>query len=167
MAGDFLCPDLSGFFCLERRHDLWKANCRSTEEYRRKRSGSWPVAWSTGRYNTIGLFRRCHHIESYILRILEKTGDAENLKEELGDLLLQVVMHARIAEEEGLFSMEDICRMHLRKHRSWLKQLAGERKTSRNNAEAFSMWTLGSGNAIFPYRYFWQRNQQILSWISW
>ncbi|MDY5664466.1 MAG: MazG nucleotide pyrophosphohydrolase domain-containing protein [Blautia sp.] len=49
---------------------------------------------------------------------MEKTGDAENLKEELGDLLLQVVMHAQIAEEEGLFSMEDICRMHLRKHRS-------------------------------------------------
>ena len=44
------------------------------------------------------------------INILEKTGDAENLKEELGDLLLQVVMHAQIAEEEGLFSMEDVCR---------------------------------------------------------
>ena len=42
------------------------------------------------------------------IRILEKTGNAENLQEELGDVLLQVVMHARIAEEEGLFSMEDV-----------------------------------------------------------
>lgn len=44
------------------------------------------------------------------INLLEETGDAENLKEELGDLLLQVVMHAQIAEEEGLFSLEDVCR---------------------------------------------------------
>lgn len=42
------------------------------------------------------------------INILEKTGEAENLKEELGDLLLQVVMHAAIAEEEGLFTMDDV-----------------------------------------------------------
>lgn len=42
------------------------------------------------------------------INILEKTGDAENLKEELGDLLLQVVMHAQIAEEENLFTIEDV-----------------------------------------------------------
>ena len=40
--------------------------------------------------------------------VLEKTGNAENLKEELGDLLLQIVMHAQIAEEEGLFTMDDV-----------------------------------------------------------
>ncbi|MCP1111034.1 MazG family protein [Lachnospiraceae bacterium PF1-21] len=42
--------------------------------------------------------------------ILTDTGNADNLKEELGDLLLQVVMHARIAEEEGLFTMDDVIR---------------------------------------------------------
>ena len=42
------------------------------------------------------------------INILESTGNAENLKEELGDLLLQVVMHAQIAEEEGLFALEDV-----------------------------------------------------------
>ncbi len=31
------------------------------------------------------------------------------LCEELGDLLLQVVFHARIAQEEGAFSVEDVC----------------------------------------------------------
>lgn len=35
--------------------------------------------------------------------ILRETGRAENLKEELGDLLLQVVFHAQLAQEEGLF----------------------------------------------------------------
>ncbi|SEF57245.1 tetrapyrrole methylase family protein / MazG family protein [Eubacterium ruminantium] len=42
------------------------------------------------------------------INILEKTGDAENLKEELGDLLLQVMFHAVIAEEEGLFTFDDV-----------------------------------------------------------
>ena len=42
------------------------------------------------------------------INILEQTGDPENLKEELGDLLMQVVMHARIAEEEGYFTMDDV-----------------------------------------------------------
>ena len=44
------------------------------------------------------------------INILEKTGSAENLKEELGDLLLQVVMHAQIAKEEGLFDLEDVAK---------------------------------------------------------
>lgn len=42
------------------------------------------------------------------IRIYEKTGGWENLREELGDVLLQVVMHACIAQEEGLFTMEDV-----------------------------------------------------------
>ncbi len=42
------------------------------------------------------------------INILEKTGNAENFKEELGDLLLQVMFHAVMAEEEGLFTFEDV-----------------------------------------------------------
>ena len=42
------------------------------------------------------------------INILDQTGDPENLKEELGDLLMQVVLHARIAEEEGYFTMDDV-----------------------------------------------------------
>lgn len=37
-------------------------------------------------------------------------GDFENLREELGDLLLQVVMHACLAEESGHFDLEDVAR---------------------------------------------------------
>ena len=44
------------------------------------------------------------------INILEETGDPENLKEELGDLLLQVMFHAVIAEEEGLFTFQDVAR---------------------------------------------------------
>ena len=34
--------------------------------------------------------------------------DADDLKDELGDLLLQVVFHSRIAEEAGLFALPDV-----------------------------------------------------------
>lgn len=35
-------------------------------------------------------------------------GDTQGIREELGDVLYQVVIHARIAEEAGLFSAQDI-----------------------------------------------------------
>lgn len=41
------------------------------------------------------------------INILEKTGDPTNLKEELGDLLLQVMFQSVIAEEEGLFTFDN------------------------------------------------------------
>lgn len=42
------------------------------------------------------------------IRIYYQTGSAENMREELGDILLQVVMHSQIASEEGLFTLEDV-----------------------------------------------------------
>ena len=42
------------------------------------------------------------------INILDKTGKEENLREELGDLLLQVMFHAVIAEEEGKFTFNDV-----------------------------------------------------------
>jgi len=36
--------------------------------------------------------------------------DTENLKEELGDLLFNIVFHARIAEEKGQFDFDDVAR---------------------------------------------------------
>ena len=42
-----------------------------------------------------------------LIAAIEKK-DPENMKEELGDVLLQVLMHAQIAKEEGLFSVEDV-----------------------------------------------------------
>ncbi len=39
-----------------------------------------------------------------------ESGDIKHLKEELGDVLLQVVLHAQIASEEGAFNIEDVAR---------------------------------------------------------
>lgn len=42
------------------------------------------------------------------IRIYDKTGNAENMREELGDILLQVMMHSQIAKEEQIFTLEDV-----------------------------------------------------------
>ncbi|MCH5280349.1 MAG: nucleotide pyrophosphohydrolase [Lachnospiraceae bacterium] len=44
------------------------------------------------------------------IKLYEKTGNKESMQEELGDVLMQVVLHARIAEEEGLFTLDDVIR---------------------------------------------------------
>lgn len=46
--------------------------------------------------------------ESYELVDAINNKDTDNIKEELGDVLLQVVMHAQIAKEEGEYTMEDV-----------------------------------------------------------
>ncbi len=39
---------------------------------------------------------------------LEETKNYDALKEELGDLLLQIVLHSKLAEEKGKFSLDDV-----------------------------------------------------------
>jgi ATP diphosphatase len=46
--------------------------------------------------------------EAYEVADAIERRDADDLREELGDLLLQVVYHARLAEERGLFRFEDV-----------------------------------------------------------
>ena len=46
--------------------------------------------------------------EAYEVADAIARGDLEHLKDELGDLLLQVVFHARMAEEQSLFAFPDV-----------------------------------------------------------
>ena len=39
----------------------------------------------------------------------DQTGDTTNLREELGDLLLQVVFHSTIGAERGDFTLDEVC----------------------------------------------------------
>ncbi|MBC7323943.1 MAG: nucleoside triphosphate pyrophosphohydrolase, partial [Moorella sp. (in: Bacteria)] len=58
--------------------------------------------------------------ETYEVLEAIDAGDAYKLREELGDLLLQVVFHARLAEENGDFTLADcleaICTKMRRRH---------------------------------------------------
>jgi ATP diphosphatase len=58
--------------------------------------------------------------EAYEVADAVERGDFDDLKDELGDLLLQVVFHARMAEESGAFVFSDvvdaICAKLIRRH---------------------------------------------------
>ncbi len=58
--------------------------------------------------------------EAYEVADAIERGDLDDLSDELGDLLLQVVFHARMAEEAGAFSFDDvvyaITRKMIRRH---------------------------------------------------
>lgn len=58
--------------------------------------------------------------EAYEVADAIERGDMDDLREELGDLLLQVVFHAQMAKEDGLFDFGDvvqsICDKMIRRH---------------------------------------------------
>lgn len=58
--------------------------------------------------------------EAYEVADAIRSGDLQALKDELGDLQLQVVYHARLAEEKGAFTLHDvlaaICEKMVRRH---------------------------------------------------
>ncbi len=93
------------------------------------------------------------------INIYDQTGNAENLKEELGDLLLQVMMHARIAEEEGLFSIEDvingITEKMIRRHPHVFgnEAVSGSEEVLKNWEEIKKKEKLGKEDDI---RYIWE-----------
>ncbi len=53
--------------------------------------------------------------EAYEVADAIERGDIDDLREELGDLLLQVVYHARMAEEQGEFAFTDVVEAITRK----------------------------------------------------
>lgn len=65
--------------------------------------------------------------------------DMENLCEELGDVLLQVVFNSQIASEEGAFTIDDvvdgICRKMIRRH----PHVFGDVKVS-SPEESLALW---------------------------
>ena len=61
------------------------------------------------RVQTHGSIRRALLEEAYETVTAIDAGDMDNLREELGDLLMQVLFHARMEEEKGGFSFDDVC----------------------------------------------------------
>ena len=71
------------------------------------------------------------------VNLLSETGDPDNLCEELGDVLFQVMLNSQIAKEKGLFSIDDviggICEKMVRRH-PWV--FGGEKINSTEEGEA-------------------------------
>src|SRR5271169_2614981 len=59
---------------------------------------------------------RWHAVEEvYELMDAIEAGDDQEMAEELGDLLLQVVFHCQLAKERGAFDFEKVCRLLVEK----------------------------------------------------
>ncbi|MDX2079151.1 MAG: nucleoside triphosphate pyrophosphohydrolase [Terrimicrobiaceae bacterium] len=73
-----------------------------------------------------------------VIDAIERSDDA-NLREELGDLLLHVVMHAQMAGERGAFALEEVaagvCEKMIRRH----PHVFGDR-LAENSTEVLRQW---------------------------
>lgn len=67
------------------------------------------------------------------------TGDTELLKEELGDVLLQVALHAEMERETGSFDMNDVCDGICKKLLIRHPHVFGD-KTAADEAQALQNW---------------------------
>jgi XTP/dITP diphosphohydrolase len=69
------------------------------------------------------------------------TGDADHLREELGDLLLQVYFHAVIAEETGAFTLDDVARgISEKMHRRNPHVFGATERSTMTAAEVDAQW---------------------------
>ncbi len=68
--------------------------------------------------------------------------DYKNLQEELGDVLLQVVMNSQIAEEQGLFNFNDVvqtlCEKLIRRH----PHVFGDIEKPKTPEESLRLWRM-------------------------
>lgn len=67
-------------------------------------------------------------------------GDVEHLREELGDVLMQVLLHAQIAADAGEFTIDDVARelneKLIRRH----PHVFGERTGAQQDGEVLDIW---------------------------
>jgi ATP diphosphatase len=82
--------------------------------------------------------------EAYEVADAIDRGDHADLRDELGDLLLQVVFHARMGEEAGEFSfadvVESICAKMIRRHPHVFPDESGELQKVENAAAQTAAW---------------------------
>lgn len=74
-----------------------------------------------------------------LIEAIEKQDD-ENMKEELGDVLLQVLMQAQIAQEEGKFSIEDVIEYLDHKLHYRHPHVFGGHPQAKTPEEALALW---------------------------
>jgi len=105
--------------------------------------------------------------EAYEVAEAIARGDLDDLRDELGDLLLQVVYHARMAEEQGAFAFGDvveaITRKMIRRHPhvfadaegGWRRRMSassgtGSRPRKRPSARRGGLLKRPTTNRCFP-----------------
>jgi tetrapyrrole methylase family protein/MazG family protein/ATP diphosphatase len=94
--------------------------------------------------------------EAYEVADAIERGDLDDLRDELGDLLLQVVFHARMAEEQGSFDFDDVARAIADKLIRRHPHVFGD-EAQRSSAEQTQAWEVikaqeraARGSAVAP-----------------
>lgn len=83
---------------------------------------------------------KCLQNESHELIDAINNKDDENMKEELGDVLLQVLIHSQIAAEEGKFTIDDVIQgLYDKLHRRH-PHVFGEHAKAASPEEALAVW---------------------------
>ena len=83
---------------------------------------------------------KCLQNESQELIDAIEKKDTENMKEELGDVLLQVLMHSQIAAEEGKFTIDDVIQgLYDKLHRRH-PHVFGDHARAATPEEALALW---------------------------
>lgn len=83
---------------------------------------------------------KCLQNESQELIDAIQNKDDENMKEELGDVLLQVLMNAQIAREEGKFGIEDVIEYLDEKLHRRHPHVFGDHAKAASAEEALEVW---------------------------
>jgi len=93
------------------------------------------------RKQTIDSMLKCIEEEVAEVRQAIENGDHENLKEELGDVLFQIVMISQIAKENKYFKIDEVISGIDKKIRSRHTWVFGKDK-AKTPEEALEMWRL-------------------------
>lgn len=100
-----------------------------------------PIGCPWDRKQTIQSLAKCLNEEAGEVLQAIKKRDYENLEEELGDLLLNIVMITQIAKEKKLFSMSGILAKITRKIKSRHTWVFGkDRKKVKTAEDALRLW---------------------------
>ena len=99
-----------------------------------------PVGCEWDRSQDFTSMKKCLTDETQeVLDAIDKK-DYNNLKEELGDVLLQVVMQSEIAEEEGLFNFNDVVQIVSEKLIRRHPHVFGDEPRPTTPEESLKLW---------------------------
>lgn len=99
-----------------------------------------PVGCSWDREQTFESMRECLKNESQEVIDAIDNKDYDNLKEELGDVLLQVLLNAEIASEKSLFDFGDVIQTLSEKLIRRHPHVFGDIKPPETPEEALALW---------------------------
>ena len=99
-----------------------------------------PEGCEWDRAQTFGSMRTCLTNEAQeVVDAIDKQ-DYENLCEELGDVLLQVLLNSQIAKEKGLFTFEDVVQTLAEKLIRRHPHVFGDEKRPTTPEESLALW---------------------------